>query len=351
MRRPGDSTIEKLGTIHRIATEDWGLFRIADLFDVRKGKRLTKEDQSDGTTPYVGAIDSNNGISNYIGQKAIHDGGTISLSYNGSVGEAFYQPEPFWATDDVNVLYPKPGTKLGQWSALFICTILRQEKYRYSYGRKWVLESMNDTILRLPKTSTGKPNWQYMSDFMSELAGKENKGLTGNPLTTDNPATDTPVSTAGWDDFRVGDLFDRFEVGKAHAGMLEDGDDCPYLGAKKEDNCVMRRCARNPELVQQGNCIVFICNGEGSVGYVNYMDREFIATTDLVMGYSKKLNQYNGLFITTILDRERPKYSFGRKWKTHLKNTIVRLPKTRDGKPDWDEMERIIKALPYGDRI
>lgn len=146
---------------NHVSTENWGDFKVSELFDVKKGKRLTKEDQLGGETPYVGAIDSNNGVSNYIGQKAIHSGGTISLSYNGSVGEAFYQPEPFWATDDVNVLYPKPGTKLNQWTGLFICTILRQEKYRYSYGRKWVLESMNDTILRLPMKKN-KPDWDLM---------------------------------------------------------------------------------------------------------------------------------------------------------------------------------------------
>ena len=154
----GRGSNEKLN----VSTKAWGDFRVADLFDVKKGKRLTKEDQTDGQTPYVGAIDSNNGVSNHIGQKAIHEGGTISLSYNGSVGEAFYQPEPFWATDDVNVFYPKPGTRLNQWTGLFVCAILRQEKYRYSYGRKWVLESMNDTVIRLPQTREGKPNWDEM---------------------------------------------------------------------------------------------------------------------------------------------------------------------------------------------
>ena len=145
-----------------VSTNSWGAFRVGDLFEVRKGKRLTKEDQTEGDTPYVGAIDSNNGVSNHIGQRAIHDGGTISLSYNGSVGEAFYQPKPFWATDDVNVLYPKAGTRLSQWTALFVCAILRQEKYRYSYGRKWVLESMNDTVIRLPQTKDRKPDWDEM---------------------------------------------------------------------------------------------------------------------------------------------------------------------------------------------
>ena len=212
---------------------------------------------------------------------------------------------------------------------------------------------MKDTIIRLPKTSYGTPNWQAMSDFMAELEEKENqgKGSLANALQTKNDENVNPVSTDDWGEFSVEKLFGRIEVGKAHAGMLDDGDDCLYLGAKKDDNCVMQRCARNPDLVQPGNCIVFICNGEGSVGYANYMDREFIATTDLVMGYAEKLNKYNGLFIVTILDRERPKYSFGRKWKTHLRDTIIKLPKTKDGKPDWDEMERRIKVLPYGDRM
>ena len=158
-----------IGSGRPIIAKRWGEFKISELFDVKKGKRLTKEYQTDGTTPYVGAIDSNNGVSNYIGQKAIHEGGTISLSYNGSVGEAFYQPEPFWATDDVNVLYPKSGTRLNRWTALFICTILRQEKYRYSYGRKWVLEAMSETILRLPKNKAGNVDWDAMEKQIRSL--------------------------------------------------------------------------------------------------------------------------------------------------------------------------------------
>ena len=92
----------------KIDTSTWKWFQLGGddgLFDIRKGKRLTSEDQTEGNTPYIGAIDSNNGVSNYIGQEPIHEGNTISLSYNGSVGEAFYQPLPYWATDDVNALY------------------------------------------------------------------------------------------------------------------------------------------------------------------------------------------------------------------------------------------------------
>ena len=132
--------------------ETWAEYLIGDLFEIKKGKRLTSEEQIEGCTPYIGAIDSNNGIANYIGQEPIHKGNTISLSYNGSVGEAFYQPNPFWATDDVNVLYfrEKSGVKFNSYIALFVCVVLKLEKYRYCYGRKWVLESMRETRIKLP---------------------------------------------------------------------------------------------------------------------------------------------------------------------------------------------------------
>lgn len=113
----------------------------------------------------------------------------------------------------------------------------------------------------------------------------------------------------------------------------------------------MRRCAYNPDLVQPGNCIIFICNGQGSVGYANYMDEQFIGTTDVVAGYNNHLNPLNGLFIATVASLERPKYSWGRKWKTHLADTCIKLPSTSDGAPDWNFMARYIKSLPYGDRI
>ena len=150
-----------------------------------------------------------------------------------------------------------------------------------------------------------------------------------------------------WGQFRISDLFPILQNGKANQGMLSDGNDCFYVGAKKDDNGVMLHCAYDEELIQKGNCIIFICNGQGSVGYANYMDVDFIGTTDIVAGYNENLNEYNGLFIATILCQERPKYSFGRKWKTHLRDTIIKLPQTKENLPDWNFMEQYIKSLRY----
>ena len=48
-----------------------------------------------------------------------------------------------------------------------------------------------------------------------------------------------------------------------------DGNDIYYLGAQKRDVCVIKKVSVVTELLTKGNCIAFICDGDGSVGYSN----------------------------------------------------------------------------------
>lgn len=150
-------------------TAHWDAFSFEQLFDIKKGKRLTKAMHRPGTTPFIGAIESNNGLTGRIAQAPRHPSGTITVNYNGNgVAEAFYQAQPFWASDDVNVLYPKFPIDLPV--ALFLCTVIRLEKPRFSYGRKWHLERMKASVIKLPVRSKGEPDWDYMRKFVQSLA-------------------------------------------------------------------------------------------------------------------------------------------------------------------------------------
>ena len=91
------------------------------------------------------------------------------MNYNGSVGEAFYQPEPFCASDDVNVLYPKDDWTLNRFLGLFLVTVIGVNKYRFSYGRKWTLEKMRETLIALPTTTGGEPDWEFMENYVKSL--------------------------------------------------------------------------------------------------------------------------------------------------------------------------------------
>ena len=146
-------------------TTNWQPFSLAALFDLKKGRRLTKANMIDGAVPFIGAIDSNNGVTAFVSQEAIHPGNTITVNYNGNgVAEAFYQPIPFRCSDDVNVLYPK--FKLTPAIALFLATVIRQEKYRFSYGRKWHLERMGQSVIRLPAKPNNEPDWDFMEAYI-----------------------------------------------------------------------------------------------------------------------------------------------------------------------------------------
>lgn len=143
----------------------WKLFQISELFNVQKGKRLTKADMKDGKIRFIGASAINNGITAYISNdEHLHPQNTITLSYNGSIGEAFYQDEMFWASDDVNVLYPK--FEMNREMAFFIIPLLKTAGKRYAFIDKWKKEDMEKSKIPLPVDKDGNPDYKYMENYI-----------------------------------------------------------------------------------------------------------------------------------------------------------------------------------------
>lgn len=169
------------------------------------------------------------------------------------------------------------------------------------------------------------------------------------------PTMSLKLDISSWKEYNLNDLFDSLEKGKCNdAPSLMDGEGVNYIGAKYNDNGVMKECSYtdNCEYISKGNCIIMIGQGAGSAGYSIYMDKDFIGSTALHLGYAEWINQYTGLFVATVLCKEYDKYSFGRSWnKERLKNTVIKLPSDKYGNPDWDYMENYIKSLPYGNKI
>lgn len=162
---------------HPMAIHGWQNFKIGDLFEVVKGTRLTKADQVDGEINFISASSFNNGIAATISNdEHIHPGNTMTVSYNGSdIGRTFYQEDPFWASDDVNVLYPKfPLTKN---IALFIAPIIKAVGGSHVYKNKWLQEDMKVADIMLPVTDSNVPDWDYMEDYMSNLMHKVSESV------------------------------------------------------------------------------------------------------------------------------------------------------------------------------
>ena len=145
---------------------EWKEFLISDLFEIKKGKRLTKSEMSSGDTYFIGSSEFNNGLTNKISAEPIFSGNCLTVNYDGSVAESFYQPFNFWALDSVNVLYP--NFKINSLRGIFISTIITNEKFRFNYGRKWTSGLMKKSKIYLPSVN-GQIDFEFIDKFMNNL--------------------------------------------------------------------------------------------------------------------------------------------------------------------------------------
>ena len=165
----------------------WKWFRYDEIFDIKKGFYNKKPEES-GVRKITlsGATDKNESITsmhtleeieaasktgdtpNQELSEKIFSGNCITVSNNGSIGFAFYQETEFTCSHDVNPLYLKNYT-LNKHIAIFLCTLIELEQYRWAYGRKWRPKRMPSSLIKLPVKSDGTPDWIFMESYIKSL--------------------------------------------------------------------------------------------------------------------------------------------------------------------------------------
>ena len=158
------------------------------------------------------------------------------------------------------------------------------------------------------------------------------------------------INTSNWKEFRVGDLFKIESCKGKNQQLLNEGNDVPYIAASKENNGFNRMVSieGHEDWVSKGNCLQFIHIGDAAAGYVNYIHTDFIGMSGKSScAYNDNLNEYNGLFIASIIVHTNAgKYSFKDSWTgTKVPDTVIKLPATPDRQPDWNYMESYMKAV------
>lgn len=157
-----------------------------------------------------------------------------------------------------------------------------------------------------------------------------------------------------WGLFCLGELFQ--EIYKAEPHVKADLEEChpsrPNAIAFVTRTEINNGCdcyVENTGIsgVEAGNAIII---GDTTSTFF-YQCEPFVAGDHIVVCRADWINSRTALFVKAVLEKDRYRYSYGRAFKMNLINsTWIRLP-VKGGKPDWDEMERRIRALPYGDRI
>lgn len=324
--------------------EDWRPFRIGDLFSVEKGTRLTKTQMTAGDIAFVGASAMNNGITARIANREhVFDAGAITVCYNGSVGESFYQDEPFWASDDVNVLIPKEN--LSVEACLFMLPVLREAGRRYGFTDKWRQEVMREDSVPLPSTVDGLPDWEYMSDYMTGVL-EESSSIVGELC--DVNLQDRRIDSSAWRTFAISDLFVVQKGTRLTRADMIPGN-LPFIGATLENNGVTAHIG-NRGHIHPGGTLTVAYNGQKAMGKAFWQPKPFWASDDVNVLYPRfELNEQIALFLQPVFWEASHAFSYDDKWnKTAMEQTTLTLPVQADGSPDWEYMQRFMQQAIDG---
>lgn len=132
------------------------------------GERLIESDRIKGETPYYSASEFDNSLTDSIENPLFVERDCIVYS---TFGTAFWVSGEFTASDEI---YAFHNPNLNKYNALFIITIMRQNQYKFKFGRKAFMNKFKSEIIKLPATSEGFPDWSFMEDFIKSLPYSDN---------------------------------------------------------------------------------------------------------------------------------------------------------------------------------
>lgn len=332
----------------KIDIQRWQEFPITHLFEIKKGKRLTKADMREGNINFIGASAINNGVTAKIANSEyLHSPNTITVNYNGSVGVSFYQDEQFWASDDVNVLYPL--FPLNKHIAMFLIPVIQSKGRQYAFVDKWKKEYMEKESLRLPATADGKPDWQYMEQYISNKEKQVVQWL--DILQNVDSLGGQRIDNQSWRRYIIGDLFE-IRNGKGitqHEIYLHPGDTPAIQSGADNNGCIgyisKEYCISQRYTLSSGACLTVARSG--SSGHVTFQPSQcVVGDSAKILQPKQLLSREAMLFLRSVLMVNKRKYAYSDKVtsKAYAADTIL-LPSTPEGAPDWTYMEEYMKQV------
>ena len=147
----------------------WKEYVIQDIFNILPGKRLESKNMKPGIMPFIGASETNNGITNFVSNSnQSKDKNVLGVNYNGSVCFAFYHQYECIFSDDVKRFHLKNINDKKE-ILLFFSTLIHLQKTKFNYGYKFNQSRMNRQKIVLPIKEDNSPDYQYMEQYIENL--------------------------------------------------------------------------------------------------------------------------------------------------------------------------------------
>ena len=146
---------------------NWREFFLSDICNINSGVRLTKANMQEGNIPFVGATDSNNGITNFVSNtNASYDKNLLGVNYYGSVVENFYHPYFCVFSDDVKRVSFKDERGKNKYCYMFLKQMILQQKEKYRYAYKFNGDRMARQKIMMPVDENNVINYLAIEKFI-----------------------------------------------------------------------------------------------------------------------------------------------------------------------------------------
>lgn len=147
-----------------------------EIFNIMRGKRLKKENQKLGNTPYISSSGINNGVDGFISndKNVRFFEKCLTIANSGSVGTAFFHNYKFIASDHVTSL---KNVFFNKYSFLYTLPLLNKLSEKYGFNREINDKRIKREKILLPVNIDKKPNYDFMQKFMLQIEYKQIKKI------------------------------------------------------------------------------------------------------------------------------------------------------------------------------
>lgn len=334
---------EKLGTVK------WGEFKYKEVFNrIEQGRRLKKDDQIDGTIPFVMSGTTNAGVVNYISNPvASFPKNAITIDI---FGNTFYRNYAFGAGDDTGV-YWNDATAYSSNAMLFFAVAMQKSMMgRFSYGKKLRSSQSEDFTMHLPVTADGAIDFDFMESFIAELEAERVaelsayltvSGLDNYELFSEEENALKNYQLLKWDTYNLEKLFGKSTRGKRLKGDDRIAGTLPFVTAGESSEGISAYISNEVEVFEKNTTTIDMF---GSAKYRNY---KYGADDHVAVVHTEAVPMKAAIFVTSACHKaaHTGKFDYGHNFYAKDADALdIQLP-TKDGKPDYDAMNTLISAV------
>lgn len=322
-----------------------GLFRINS---TKSGIDKNKIIEFGGCIPYITRSSINNGVDMFIGEKQREEyeknnGNVITIGLDTQT--VFYQPNDFFTGQNIQILENK---FLNKEIALFLVPLLKIQIQKFSWGSTGAtLTRLNRTKILLPIDSGGKPNWQFMEDYVKQEQKIQLQKIVNyysqRMIECDYDLLN--LEDMEWKEFWLEDIVD-IKSGVRLTKADQKSGKRPFIGSTDGNNGVTSFVSNINNSLDNNLLGV---NYNGSVVDNFYHPYECVFSDDVKRLHFKDKtarNKYCYLFLKQCILKQKSKYTYGYKFKaTRMKRQKIILPVDENKNPHWEYMRQFMQKL------